>query len=338
PQRGFFSPAKDIILPETLVLPRQTAKITSVAQIADAIKSFELQAAPGALQLAAYNPGAHIDVHLPDGPTRQYSLCEPDNGFGKYRIAVKREEHGRGGSKAMHTLSVGDEIEIGLPRNNFPLDISAKKTLLLAGGIGITPLWCMAHALSAAGGDFHLAVFARSRKEMAFNEEMAKVSFADKVSTAFDDQGADVPAIVRETIGAYENGYQLYVCGPPGFMELVMRTAKDLNWPNSNVFSEAFASAEIDQTKNEPFEVELARSGKTLQVDAHEFLIDVLHQNGVAVPCSCTQGICGSCITSVLDGEVEHRDAILSDEVRANNSKMTVCVSRAKGKSIRLDL
>ena len=337
PTRGFFTGATAIEIGE-IEEPRQSAVVASTQALVDGVNALTITTQDGAPPLAAFTPGAHVDVFLPTGIVRQYSLVHPDDGTGTYRIVVKHEAKGRGGSRAMHELKAGDAIEVGVPRNSFPLRAVAKTVVLMAGGIGITPLWCMAHDLDARGVAFTLTACVRTRADFAFRDELTHKRFADRVRIAPDNEGPGTEAVVADAVPAWTSDQQLYVCGPSGFVELVMATAKAHGWPDTAICNETFVAPIIGGATNRAFDVTLARSGQTLKVGADEYLIDVLHRNGIAVPCSCTQGICGSCVTRVVEGEVDHRDAFLTDEDRSSNRRMTVCVSRASGDSITLDL
>ena len=239
----------------------------------------------------------------------------------------------------MHdNIRPGDTIEIGVPRNNFELEAGAENTLLIAGGIGITPLLAMAHSLQAEGKRFEMHVCARNTEAVPFRDELSDAEFADVVSIYLDDADPAERFSARDVLGPYAPGQRVYLCGPSAFMGMIVEAARDLGWPEDAICSETFAPPKVDVSENRPFEVHLARTGKTLQVPADKFLIDVLHENKCPVMCSCTQGICGSCISPVLDGEPEHRDAILTEAERAANDRMCVCVSRAKGDRLVLDI
>jgi len=337
PERGLFSPARDITLPSHDGAAVRRARIVRVRDVATDVKSFELMPV-GLGQLPEFEAGAHIDVHMAAGMVRQYSLCNPPHDQDRYVIAVKKDANGRGGSSYMHEhVHAGEIVAIGAPRNNFRLPGSSRRVVLVSGGIGVTPLLSMAHALHQEKRFFELHVCARDEASVPFAKDLSALPFSRAISVHLDHDGKPTMPI-KETLGSWSDGDALYVCGPAPFMAAIIGAARDLGWPDSAIRSEAFTPQETDRSTNRPFIVELARSGKTLTVGADEYLLDVLTRNKVTVAYSCTQGICGSCITGVLAGTPEHRDAILSEDERASNTKMCVCVSRARGERIVLDL
>ena len=287
----------------------------------------------------AFTAGAHIDVEMKTGLVRQYSLCNSPQESNRYCIAVRHDPAGRGGSDYLHThIKRGDILNLGIPRNNFPLNESFSEYLLIAGGIGVTPLLSMAYHLHATNRPFELHQCARNETSLAFRDEQSDFDFADSITTWLDDATFERRFDAKRVLGIYRPGCAIYLCGPAGFMRHVTDAAKQAGWPGEAIFSETFVPPRADATENTPFEVEIASSGQVLNVAPDEFLIDVLHANGVAVMCSCTQGICGSCMTPVLSGEPEHRDVVMTEAERAVNNQMTVCVSRAKSARLVLDL
>ncbi len=315
------------------------AEVTSIRDVAQGIREFTLTPRNGAT-FPSFSAGAHIDVHVEEGLIRQYSLSNSSGDSDRYVIAVKKEVDGRGGSRAMHeNITVGQTIEISEPRNNFALTSSATDYVLVAGGIGITPILGMAHELYERGASFEMHICARDQANLPFADSLSALPFADRIKVYLSDEDPDQRFVPEKAAGLYENGRELYICGPSGFMEWVESTLTSGDWPNQAIISETFVAREIDVSENKAFEVELASSGKILTVQPDQFLLDVLNDNGAGVICSCTQGICGSCITPVLSGEPEHRDVIMTDAERAANDKMCVCVGRAKsGSRLVLDL
>jgi vanillate monooxygenase ferredoxin subunit len=302
---------------------------------AEGIDSFELAREDGS-PLPAFSAGSHIDVHLPGGVIRQYSLCNDQGEQHRYRIAVLRDPASRGGSIAMHDkVKEGDLITISEPRNHFPLE-HAPHTLLLAGGIGITPLLCMAQRLRTAGGSFELHYCTRSPARTAFRDEVA--TFGDRATLHYDDgdaaQKLDLPAV----LAAQPAGTRIYVCGPTGFIDFVVKTAKDKGWPADHVHLEYFGAAPQDTTGDRAFEVRLASSGKTYTIPADKSVTTALLEHGVEILVSCEQGVCGTCLTRVLEGECDHRDLYLTDAEREANDQFTPCCSRAKSSVLVLDL
>lgn len=314
-----------------------TVKVVRKKQEAEGIASFEL-ARPDGAALPAFSAGSHLDVRIPGGLMRQYSLCNDAVEQHRYRIAVLRDPASRGGSIGMHdAVHEGDLIEISAPKNHFPLQ-HAPRTLLLAGGIGVTPLLCMAHRLAAIGADFNLHYCARSVERTAFHAEISASAFADRVKFHFDagpaKQKLDLPAVLANA----GPGNQLYVCGPGGFIDHVVSSAKASGWASDQIHLEYFGAVAQDTSGDSSFEVRIASTGKSYTVGAEQNIVGVLKDNGIEILTSCEQGVCGTCITRVLEGEPDHRDMYFTDEERAKNDQFTPCCSRAKSKVLVLDL
>ncbi|SHK50695.1 MAG: oxidoreductase [Paraburkholderia sp.] len=300
------------------------------------IASFELARLDGG-QLPAVEPGAHVDVHISPQMVRQYSICDSARADGRYVIAVKREPVSRGGSSFMHAnVHVGDTLLVGHPRNKFPLSGGASRHVLVAGGIGITPLISMARHLASRGDQFHLHYFARSREHAAFVDDLSAPNLRGDVTFHFGCSPSETTEQARAIASARDAGDHLYVCGPGPFMDLVCTCAN--SWPDGSVHVEYFAGATVPAGDTQSFEVEIASTGQVLQVPPERTLVDVLHESGLDVPVSCTQGFCGTCITRVLDGVPDHNDLCLSDDDKAANNCMTPCVSRSKSPRLVLDL
>lgn len=338
PTRTIWTKSQDLQLPKPIEQQWFTAKVAAVRHVGAGILCYEFVPVDHATW-PVFTAGSHIDVKVSEKHIRQYSLCNDPTEQNRYVIAVKKDEQGRGGSKLLHeTIQPGDSIEVGSPRNNFPLNMDFDHYLLLAGGIGITPLMSMAHALHAANKSFELHICARDEAARPFADDLQDVAFADNVHVYLDNADMSQRFKAETVLGNYKNATALYLCGPGGFMSAVMQTGEEQGWPQAAMFSETFVPPKIDASENKAFEVFLARSKKTLTVPPDAFLIDVLHDNGHPVMCSCTQGICGSCITPVLDGVPEHRDAVMSNAERESNLQMCVCVSRAKSERLVLDI
>lgn len=305
---------------------------------ADQIAAFELVAADGG-GMPPFTAGSHIDVHLPGGLTRQYSLCNDPNERHRYRIGVLREPVGRGGSAYMHDrLAVGDCIDTSLPRNAFPLKESAPFSVLLAGGIGITPILSMAHRLSALGRDFVFHYGARSLSRMAFRDELLVSAFADKMRFYLDDGPAEQKLDLAAQLARRPAGAHLYACGPAGFLDVVIAAARN-DWPPEAVHREYFANAtNVASAGDRPFRVTLAGDGRSFDVAPGRSIVEVLGKHGVEIPVSCEQGICGTCVTRVVSGVPDHRDLVLTDRQRAAGDSMTPCCSRALTDELVLDL
>jgi vanillate O-demethylase ferredoxin subunit len=312
-------------------------KVLRKRQEAIDIASFELGRDDGG-PLPAFSAGSHVDVHVPGGPVRQYSLCNDAAERHRYRIAVLRDPQTRGGSAGMHdAVREGDLLTISEPRNHFPL-VHAQRTVLLAGGIGVTPLLCMAQRLHAIGADFELHYCTRSAERTAFREEIQAAPFSQRVHFHFDDGDAAQKLDLPAALGARDAGTHLYVCGPTGFIQHVTQTAQGLGWPAEQVHLEYFGAAPQDSSGDRPFEVKIASSGQVIPVPADQTVVQALAAHGVEVLTSCEQGVCGTCITRVLEGECDHRDLYFTDEEKAKNDQFTPCCSRARSKTLVLDL
>jgi vanillate monooxygenase ferredoxin subunit len=305
---------------------------------AEDVLSFELQAVDGSV-LPSFSAGSHIDVQVPGGLVRQYSLCNDPGETHRYQIAVLREAASRGGSVNMHErVRPGDHLHISAPRNHFALAQGATSHLLLAGGIGVTPLLCMAERLSVLGAKFTLHYASRSKSRAAFLERIARSAFADRVHLHHDDgdaaQRLDLPAVLAATAP----GLHLYVCGPQGFMDAVLAQARTAGWAADQLHSEYFGAASASEAGDTSFEVQLASSGRVVSVPADQTVIRALAAAGVHVSTSCEQGVCGTCLTRVLDGRPLHRDLYLTPEEQAANDQFLPCCSRACTPRLVLDL
>jgi vanillate O-demethylase ferredoxin subunit len=305
---------------------------------AEGIRSFELTAA-GRAALPPFEPGAHVDVHLDDGLVRQYSLCPEPAQAGRYLVAVLLEPASRGGSAAMHALQEGDRLRIGAPRNLFPLAAAAEQSLLFAGGIGITPLLAMAEHLQARGAPFRLHYCARSASRMAFARRIRGGALAAHAQLHLDDGAPEQKLDLDRDLGPHRPGVHVYVCGPTGFMDFVLSGARTRGWPDAQLHREYFsAPVPADAAGDTSFEVQIGHGGITCTVPVGRSVIDVLGERGIEIPVSCEQGVCGTCVTRVLDGEPDHRDAFLTDAERAANDYFTPCCSRARSARLVLDL
>lgn len=313
-------------------------RVARKAVEAEGICSFELVSADGA-PLPAFSAGSHIDMQLPGGLTRQYSLCNDPTETHRYLIAVLRDAASRGGSAAMHdAVNEGDSLTISTPKNHFALAHEAGSHLLLAGGIGITPLLCMAERLANVGAAFEMHYCTRSRPRTAFVERIARSAFAARVQFHHDDgapeQRLDIAALLAERPG----GRHLYVCGPKGFMDAVLGAARAQGWPESQLHYEFFSADVAPVAGDASFEVQLASSGRIVVVPADRSVVQALAEAGVTVATSCEQGVCGTCLTRVIEGEPEHRDLYLTPEEQAAGDQFLPCCSRARSARLVLDL
>jgi vanillate O-demethylase ferredoxin subunit len=302
------------------------------------VKSFELVSASGQA-LPVFTPGAHVDVHLADGLARQYSLCGSPSDGASYRIAVKLEATSRGGSQAMHErVREGDTLTISEPRNHFPLNLGARHHLLLAGGIGVTPLLSMTQQLLAEGASFELQYFSRSIQHTAFHDLLSEPRFAGKVAFHYAVEPEAVRAYLRKLLWRRPEGAHLYLCGPRPFMDLVEQTAAP-TWAPDAVHLEYFSANPSSLAgPRETFRVRLARRGFECTIPADKTIAEALRGHGIEIETSCEQGVCGTCLTGLLEGRADHRDAFLRDDEKEAGDKILPCVSRSLSDMLVLDL
>ena len=311
-----------------------TVRVARKWETAEDVMAFQLEAVSGLLPTA--QPGAHLDVHLPTGSTRPYSLTNASGVQAHYVIGVRREPESRGGSAWLHdTLGEGDELTITAPRNNFPLRRDATRTVLVAGGIGITPLLAMAETLHAGRHRFELHHFARSADHVAFSSRLDALGPA--VTTHLGLSPAGTGAELGRILARYEPSNHLYLCGPRALLDTARSIATNGGWPEAAVHVEHFQNpTELDRSTG--FEVRLARSALTVAVEPGQTILDVLRANGITVDASCQQGACGTCIVGVLDGEPHHQDVYLTPTEQAAGDRIATCVSRAAGARLVLDV
>lgn len=302
------------------------------------ICTFELVAEDGA-PLPAFSAGSHVDVHLPGGLTRQYSLCNDSTESHRYLIGVLRDPASRGGSQAMHDqVQEGQQLQISAPHNHFPLAHDASRHLLLAGGIGVTPILCMAERLANAGANFEMHYCTRSLERTAFHQRITASGFAPKVHFHFDDGAAQQKLDIAALLAAPASGVHLYVCGPKGFMDAVLNTGRAQGWPEDQLHYEFFAGAVTLSESDASFEVQIASSGQIVVVPRDKTVVQALAEAGVDVQVSCEQGVCGTCLTRVIEGIPEHKDLYLTPEEQAANDQFTPCCSRSRSPRLVLDL
>ncbi|WP_300709253.1 PDR/VanB family oxidoreductase [Limnohabitans sp.] len=301
------------------------------------IISVELRPMPGET-LPAFEAGAHIDLHLPGGLVRSYSLANDSSEHHRYLLGVLKDKTSRGGSRAVHEqLRVGMALTIGAPRNHFPLHEEATHSVLIAGGIGITPILSMARRLQALGRSFEVIYLARSRSAAAFTEDLHALNCA--MHWHFDDEAggpADLHALLQARGGQSDTHF--YACGPAVMLDAFEKICAELGHDHAHI--ERFAAVEIKAATDarSVFTVELRRSGKTFDVTPDTTLHQQLIATKANVPFSCEEGICGSCETRVLEGTPDHRDMVLSSAEHASNQVMMVCVSGCKSERLVLDL
>jgi len=306
-------------------------RVAAVHDVAADVRAYELVSADGR-PLPAWMPGSHIDVHVPAGVVRQYSLCG-DPVAHRYRIAIKKEQAGRGGSLSMHDdVEPGSVLAIGLPRNHFPLASDIAPSLLIAGGIGITPIYAMVHSLASDGRPWTLHYCARSAAHAAFHDELRALAPRSVVQHFSEAPVLDIASL----LGAQASDVHVYCCGPVGLMAAVKEATA--NRDPERVHFEWFAAPAADHSHDQAFEIELARSGIVANVPADRTILQVVRECGIDAPSSCEEGVCGTCETDLLAGDADHRDLLLTPEERSRNRSIMICVSRARSRRLVLDL
>jgi ferredoxin-NADP reductase len=298
-------------------------------------------AQPNGTALPPWQPGSHIKITLPGGDTRSYSLVnmslDPDTieRPQSYLLGVRLEDPSRGGSQFMHRLQVGDRVTVSEPTNNFPLQASEGEIVLLAGGIGVTPILSMAAALAANGRPYRIIYAGRSRADLAFLREVEAIADKRLAIHADDEQGAifDVRALMTGLV----HDEPLYVCGPTPMIDAAIALAQELGWPQGRLKFEHFSPAAA-QTGDSSFEIILKNSGRTFRVPEGKSILDVLLEAGDDPLYDCKRGDCGICQVGVVEGIPDHRDYVLTKAERASNKLMQICVSRSKTPRLVLDL
>jgi vanillate O-demethylase ferredoxin subunit len=285
--------------------------------------------------LPAIEAGAHINLHLGKGLSRQYSLCNPGSSNQYYELAVLVEAESRGGSKAVAALEVGDIIEADEPLNHFGLK-TASNHRLFAAGIGITPMLAMARELHERGSQFDLLYRAKSPEKAAFYSDLQQCDFTDSCRFSFSCEGAlDMSAELANP----QADEQLYVCGPQRFIDALLDAAKEAGWRLDQLNREYFNAAIPESEEgDQPFTVKLKSTGDEYLIPVDQTIAEVLEEAGLFVPLSCESGVCGTCLVDVVSGEPDHRDLYQSEEEQASNRQMTVCCSRSKSAMIEIDL
>ena len=307
-------------------------KTRGLRQEAEGILAVELCMADASPLPFSWEPGAHVDVQMGSGVVRQYSLTNLAN-EGCVRLAIKHAEDSRGGSRWLHQqLRVGDRLRVSAPRNLFALQPGTGPVLLVAAGIGVTPLLAMYRQCRAQQRPVQLLYFARSAAHSAFVEQLRDDPAVRLINGLC---AADVGAYLDQHLPAWQADSQLYTCGPGGFMSSVQQLAGERGWPVSALFQEHFQAPIVSESQ--ATELVLARSGKCVTVQAGETLVAAAERVGVSIPTSCGMGMCGACMTGVVSGEVEHRDQYLSDAERASGQWIMPCVSGCAGGRLELN-
>lgn len=303
---------------------------------AENIAGFELVPA-GEGPLPSFSAGSHIDVHLPEGIVRQYSLVNAPGDVTCYEIGVLRDPASRGGSITLHDrIGVGDIIPVSAPRNHFPLVEDGAGVLLIARGIGITPILSMAERLDRIGTPFALHYVTRTAARLAYRGRLRE-RFPASCVHLYDDESErpfDLPAI----IGERRDGGHIYVCGSPAFIDSCRQRAEASGWRSDHVHFEYFANEVVHGPDDGSFDVVLKSTGQIVRVGAEEAITDALERTGVHVAVSCMQGVCGTCVTRVIEGEIDHRDLYFTAQEQEANDCITPCCSRAAGGRLVLDL
>jgi vanillate O-demethylase ferredoxin subunit len=312
-------------------------RVARISWEAEGVLSLDL-VDPAGGELPAFDAGAHVDLQLPNGLARSYSLFNDPRERDRYRVAVGLDAASRGGSRYVHQdLRVGALLPVSAPRNNFPLHAADGPVVLIAGGIGVTPIHCMAQVLTSRGQPWQLLYAARSRKTAAFVPQLLALAREARahVQFHFDDESGSV-ADIASYLGSAPSDSHAYCCGPVPMLG-AFETAAASALPAGHVHVEYFkAKAPVSLAGS--FQMELRKTGKFCEVPEGKSMLDVLLDAGVDIPYSCMDGICGSCETRVLAGTPDHRDSVLSDKQRASNEVVMVCCSRSKSDLLVLDL
>lgn len=312
-----------------------TLVVAEKVDAADDVAVLQLRRPDGSA-LPEWTPGAHIDLRLAHEVTRQYSLCGDPENRDVWQIGVLREPDGRGGSQVVHDkLTVGDTVEVRGPRNHFELEPSPEY-LFIAGGIGITPIMAMARQAERMGANWSMVYGGRTRSSMAFADDLAD-RYPDRVTLHPQDVGGLID--LERLLGQHRPNTLVYTCGPTPLLDAVTATCRANQWPDHTVHLERFTAKPLEEpVLNSTFEVELSLSGKTIAVPPTESILDAVANCGIEVLSSCREGTCGTCETAVLEGTVDHRDSLLTDEEQAANDTMMICVSRASCPRLVLEL
>lgn len=313
------------------------ARVIARERTASDVISLRLASSDEGRELPPFEAGAHIDLHLRNGLVRKYSLCNDPFEREFYEIAVKREPASRGGSAYVHdAVAVGDVLSVSQPENYFPLEPDASPAVLLAAGIGVTPLLAMAHTLKRAGRALAFHYFVRSLEGAAYGSTLQ-----ERLGDVSALHVGMSPALTRDTlteiVARMEPHAHLYFCGPAAFMDAADAVART-HLPARNIHYERFCGPSAGADGDDAFEIQLARSERVLAVPPGKSITDVLYEHGVPMETSCEAGICGSCRTIVLGGTPDHRDEFLSAAEKARNDCLMPCVSRCRTRRLVLDL
>jgi tetrachlorobenzoquinone reductase len=313
--------------------------VASVTVEAERIHAWELRR-PEREPLPPFAAGAHIELHLANGLERSYSLCNSQDERDRYVIAVSKDPQSRGGSRFIHEhLKVGDRIRISAPLNHFQLVEDAGHNVFIAGGIGITPIWCMIQRLEALGRHWELHYSARIRQLCAFRDRLLELerSKPGRVHLNFDQEPGAKMTDLKALIASLPSDAHLYCCGPNPMLSAFESAVKELGRPSTHVHVEYFTAKEKSAVEG-GFTVVLKRCGASYFVPPGKTILETLLENNIDVAYSCMEGVCGTCQTAVLEGVPDHRDSVLSAEEHAANRTMMICCSGSKGPRLVLDL
>jgi vanillate monooxygenase ferredoxin subunit len=314
-----------------------STRVAAKREEATGIYSYEL-VDPDGKELPAFDAGAHLDVKIGD-KIRQFSLSNAPTERHRYVLGVQRELNGRGGSAAFcDTVKEGDTVLIRGPHNLFPLMTDATTSVLLAGGIGVTPILAMAERLHATGADFVFHYCTRSRARTAFYDRVAAAEFSDKVKFHFDDGPEEQRPNLSAFIGAPIPGKHLYVCGPTVMMDIVVDLAKKQSWPDGQVHLERFTGVQATPGSATEFLVEIKKTGQLITIPKDKSVVEALRAVGIDIPVSCEQGVCATCLTNIVSGVPDHRDLILTKQEHESGKIFTPCVSRSLSDVLVIDI
>lgn len=312
-------------------------RVAKITQVADKVKRFRFER-PDGEAMPVFSGGAHVIVSMRDGSVLRrnpYSLMSSPEDTDGYEISVLRVDQSRGGSAFLHEkLKEGDSLTVSQPVNLFAYDHRGKKHIMMAGGIGITPFIAMMDQMDREGRAFELHYAVRTRTHGAYWKDLQARYGSHRVKIYCDEESLFIP--VAAVLENQPLGTHLYVCGPGGMINGVLGKARELGWPRQNLHSEEF----LAPPPGKPFEVRLARSNRTIDVAAHQSILEAVEAAGIDAPYLCRGGACGQCETAVVscDGELEHNDHFLEPEDKASGKKIMICVSRIRGNSVTLDL
>jgi tetrachlorobenzoquinone reductase len=314
---------------------RMSLRVSAARCEARDVLVLELRDAQGR-ELPAFSAGAHLEVHLANGLVRHYSLCNDPAERDRYCLGVGLARDSRGGSRFLHEqVRVGATLSVSSPRNNFPLALAASESVFVAGGIGITPIMAMIRACEAANRPWRLFYCARNRQRCAFYEDLLAIA-PQRCHFHFDDEQGGRLFDAAGALHGISHDAHLYTCGPAPLMKAVEAAASDR--APDRVHFEWFTAAAVDTATDKPFTIVLRNSGTRYEVPPGRSILEVLEDHDAGVPYSCREGLCATCRTTVLAGEVDHRDSVLTAAERATHREMMICVSRAKSAVLELEL